>query len=70
MRAMKTSDAIKHFGSQAATAQALSINPAAVAQWGKFPPALRQLQLEAVTDGKLRAGPECDKFRVPAKQAA
>jgi len=63
---MKTVDVVQHFGSQTAAAQALGINQAAVAQWGESPPELRQLQLEAVTGGALKAGPECDKYRVPA----
>jgi len=37
-----------------------------VGGWGEFPPALRQLQIEALTAGKLRAEADCDKFRVPA----
>lgn len=29
-------------------------------------PPLRQLELENLTGGRLRAGPECDRYRVPA----
>jgi hypothetical protein len=31
---------------------------------------LRQLQIEALTGGKLRAEPDCDKFRVPSLATA
>lgn len=63
---MKTQQVIDHFGSQAAVAKALDIAQPSVAQWGDRPPALRQLQIEVLTRGALRAGPECDQFRVPA----
>ena len=63
---MKTQQVIDHFGSQAAVAQALGIAQPSVAQWHESPPALRQLQIEALTNGALRAGPECDAYRVPA----
>lgn len=68
---MKTTDVIEHFGSQYAVARALGIKQPSVANWKDEPPALRQLQIEAVTGGALRADPECDKFRVkPAKRVA
>lgn len=54
---MRTSDAIEHFGSQAALARALNIKPPSVADWGDSVPPLRQLQIEALTGGKLRADP-------------
>jgi len=52
---MKTDTAIKFFGSGRALADALSIKPAAVYQWGEFPPPLRQLQIEIVSGGALKA---------------
>lgn len=67
---MKTLDVIEHYGSQYAAADALGIRQPSVANWGEFPPALRQLQLEALTVGKLKAEPDCDKYRVPAQAAA
>lgn len=67
---MKTTEATGHFGSQSATARALDIDPSTVCGWGEYPPPLRQLQLEALTDGSIKAEPDCDKFRVPAKAAA
>jgi hypothetical protein len=52
---MKKTDAIRHFGSQAALARALGIKRASVHSWGEEIPLDRQCQLEVVTDGKLRA---------------
>jgi hypothetical protein len=57
-------------GSQVALARALGVAQASVSLWGEFPPPLRQLQIEALTGGALRAEPECDKFRVPSASAA
>ena len=59
---MKTSDVIAYYGSQDAVARALQIKQPSVARWGEFPPALRQLQIESDTRGKLKAEPECDRF--------
>lgn len=72
---MRTSDVVTHYGSQAAVAEALGIKQPSVAMWGESPPPLRQLQLESLTGGKLKAGPECDAYKVsahpaPAQEAA
>lgn len=67
---MKTLAATEHFGSQSATARALEMDPSTVCGWGAYPPPLRQLQLEALTDGVLKAEPDCDKYRVAVKAAA
>ena len=56
-------------GTQSSLAAALGITQGSVALWGQMPPPLRQLQIEALTAGALRAGPECDKFRIPAAAA-
>ena len=61
-----TDEAINHFGSITALARALKIRPPSIYCWGTRPPSLRQLQLEAATEGKLRADADCDKFRFPA----
>ena len=53
-------------GTQSQLAAALGITQGSVALWGTYPPPLRQLQIEAITAGALRAEPDCDKFRVPA----
>jgi transcriptional repressor of cell division inhibition gene dicB len=55
---MRTKDVIAHFGSQAAVARALGIAQPSVATWPEEPPPLRQLQLERLTSGKLRADPK------------
>jgi transcriptional repressor of cell division inhibition gene dicB len=69
---MRTSQAIEHFGSQSALARALVMDQSSVSTWKEFPPALRQLQIEGLTGGALKAEPSCDKYRVPApsKEAA
>jgi DNA-binding transcriptional regulator YdaS (Cro superfamily) len=57
---MRTADAIRHFGSQYALAKALKIKQPSVAKWNKYPPDVRQLQIERITQGKLKAEPECE----------
>jgi len=53
---MLTKDAIAHFGnSQAELARALNIRPQSVADWGAIVPPLRQIQIEKITRGKLKA---------------
>ena len=49
--------AIKHYGTQQKLADALGMSQASVSEWGEYPPALRQLQLQQVTKGKLKAEP-------------
>ena len=56
---MLTRVVIEHFGTQVAVGQALGINQSSVAEWGKYPPDLRQLQIEFLTGGKLKAEPSC-----------
>ena len=63
---MTKDEALAHFnGNQSALARALGVDQSTVNKW-KGLPALRQLQLEAITEGRLKAGPECDPYRVPA----
>jgi hypothetical protein len=64
---MKTQAVIDHFGSTYGVARALGIKQPSVMGWGEYPPPLRQLQLEALAPTKLKAEPECDKFRVPSQ---
>lgn len=60
---MKTQDVLNHFGSQSETARVLGIKQPSVATWGEYPPANRQIQIQAITGGKLRAEPEVvDQF--------
>lgn len=64
---MTTDEAIKALGgTQAALAKALGMSQGSVSLWGDYPPPLRQLQIEAMTSGELRAESDCDKYRVPA----
>lgn len=51
---MTKDEAIKHFGSVGAVAAALGIKQPSVSDWGEIPP-YRQLQLEILTKGKLKA---------------
>jgi hypothetical protein len=52
---MKTSDVLQHFGGQAATARALGLSQPSIALWGEYPPDSRQILIELVTSGKLKA---------------
>ena len=54
---MTTDEAIKHYGTQQKLADALGIKQGSVAGWSEYPPAIRQLQLQQVTKGKLKAEP-------------
>lgn len=56
---MKTEKAIAHAGSPKALAALLGITPSAITQWGEEVPPGRQLQLEKLTKGKLKADPDC-----------
>lgn len=61
---MKKADVISFFGGVSATARALGLAQPSVTVWRDPLPVLRQLMIERVTKGKLRAGPECEQFRV------
>lgn len=62
---MTKDQAVAEFGTQVKLAEALGMrSQGSISLWGTYPPPLRQLQIEALTGGKLRAEPECDKFRV------
>ena len=68
--AMTKEEVIRHYGTQAAVALALGgMNQSTVSGWRDVP-ALRQLQIEALTGGALKADPSCDKYRVPVVHAA
>lgn len=68
---MKTETAILHFGGQTALAAALGITQPSVCEWGEYPPDRRQLQLERLTRGALRAEPECEErvLGIPSRAA-
>ena len=67
---MRKADVIEFFGSQAAVARALGIAAPSVAGWGDEVPELRQLQIEALTGGKLRADPSILPDAQPQPQQA
>jgi hypothetical protein len=67
---MTKDQAVQHFGTQMELARALEMSQGSISLWDTYPPALRQLQLEALTKGALRAEPDCDKYRVPARRKA
>jgi DNA-binding transcriptional regulator YdaS (Cro superfamily) len=51
---MTTKEAAEFFGNASKLAEALNISRSAVSKWGDVPPALRQYQLQALSDGKLQ----------------
>ena len=55
---MKTEHALKHFGGNTALTSILGLTSGAISQWGEYPPPLRQLQLEKLSKGKLKAEQE------------
>lgn len=60
---MRTQEVIEFFGSQSEAARRLGIKQPSIANWDEYPPHDRQLQIQAVTGGALRAEPEAvDKF--------
>ncbi len=64
---MTKDEAIAWAGTQVKLAEALGLaSQGTIAGWGQFPPALRQLQIESLSRGELKAEPDCDKFRVAA----
>jgi hypothetical protein len=52
---MKTKDAIKHFRTQTDLAKLLGTGQSTIASWGEYPPPLRQLQIESLSGGALKA---------------
>jgi DNA-binding transcriptional regulator YdaS (Cro superfamily) len=55
---MTTKEAIEYFESQVKLAAALGLHQPTISGWKKYPPAIRQLQLEKITKGKLKAEPD------------
>ena len=67
---MTKDEAIKELGgTQEALAKRLGIQQSSVSLWETYPPRLRQLQIEALTGGKLKAEPDCVPA-VPVEVAA
>ena len=57
MAGMTTDEVIRYYRSAANVARALHIKDPSVSVWGKHPPPLRQLQLQALSGGLLKAEP-------------
>ena len=66
---MTTDDAIKWAGgTQVLLAERLDLKQPSIACWGEYPPPLRQLQIERVSGGELKAEP--DVFDAKAARSA
>lgn len=63
MPPMTKDEAIAAFGSQVALAKVLGMKQSSISTWGRFPPVVRQFQIERLTNGALLAEPSCDEFR-------
>ena len=63
---MKTKEAVDLFETQQGLADALGIKQSSVAEWGEFPPPLRQIQIEMLTKKKLRVEPDVFPSKVQA----
>jgi hypothetical protein len=60
-------EALQFYGGNiSALARALDMDQSTYYSWGEYPPGGRQLQLERITGGKLKAEPGC--MRAPKKQ--
>ena len=55
---MLTRDAASYFGSVSRLARLLRVSRVAVYMWSDRPPGLRQLQIERLSGGRLKADPE------------
>lgn len=62
---MTTQQAIDLYRTQWGLARALGITQSSVSEWGEYPPALRQIQIERISKGRLRAEPGCWGPRKP-----
>ena len=56
---MKTADVTAFYDTQTAAAKALGIDQSSISGWGEYPPDKRQIQIERVTKGALKAEPGC-----------
>ena len=66
---MTKAEAIQHYETQDKLATALGITQASVSEWGAYPPHLRQLQIERLTRGALKAEPDILAVK-PKRKAA
>lgn len=60
---MKKADVLAHFRGGSRVAKALGISPGAVSQWPEIVPLFRQLQLEELSGGELKASEEARPSR-------
>ncbi len=68
---MTKSEAIKFYGGNVSElARALGIDQSTFYSWGDYPPGGRQLQLEALSKGELKAEPDCMKTKREHRAAA
>lgn len=56
---MKTAAIYDFFGNQLKAAAELGLDQSSLSYWGEYPPPLRQIQIERLTAGWLKAEPEC-----------
>jgi len=56
---MKTVEAITFYGTQTKLAEALGMGQSTISEWPEYPPSARQLQIERITIGALKAEPGC-----------
>lgn len=66
---MLTAEAVAYFKTQKGVADALGMTQSSVAEWKEYPPPARQLQLELITKGELKAEP-FDKLFKPGNAKA
>lgn len=65
---MRKSDAIEHFGSATALAEALKISKGAVSQWGETVPEGSAYKLQFITGGKLQV--DTSRYPIPQRTRA
>ena len=65
---MKTSEVLSFYKTQKAIASALGIKQPSVCGWGEYPPDKRQIQIEAITGGELKAERSCFASLLGIKQ--
>lgn len=54
---MTTQEAISYYKTQTKLATVLGTRQSTIASWGEYPPKIRQLQLQQITGGRLKAEP-------------
>lgn len=67
---MTKTEALQFFqGNVSALARALEMDQSTYYSWGEFPPGGRQLQLERLSGGVLKAEPNCMQRKPRGKKA-